>query len=436
MNRRSLVWLLLLIAWRGAAQEPAPTISLDDALKRARQYGGQIQSANLAALLAREDSVQARAAQLPAVNAFNQFIYTEGNGTPSGVFAANDGVHIYNEQLVVHEEVLSYIRKGEIRRALAAQAVAKAKTEVAARGLLATVIQSYYAIVVAQRKLVNAQSAVREAEHFLDITQKQEKGGEAAHSDVLKAQIDAQQRRRDVQEGELAIEKAKIALGVLIFPNFSRDFNVQDDLQDVAALPAREEAQAQAVATSPDLMAAKATVEQAGYEVSIARYQYLPSFGLDFFYGINANQFAARTDYPAHSEVPYRQNLGYAAQATLNIPIWNWGATRSKVKQAEYKRQQAELDLSTTKRQVDGNVAAYYAETNVARAQIASLKSSVDLASESLRLVLLRYTAGESTSLEVVDAQNTLNLARNAYEDGLARFRTALANLQTLTGRY
>src|ERR1700692_3809455 len=56
---------------------PPPSITLTDALARARQYGGQVQSANLAVLQAREDSVQARAARLPSVSAFNQFIYTE-----------------------------------------------------------------------------------------------------------------------------------------------------------------------------------------------------------------------------------------------------------------------------------------------------------------------------------------------------------------------
>jgi outer membrane protein TolC len=51
-----------------------------------------------------------------------------------------------------------------------------------------------------------------------------------------------------------------------------------------------------------------------------------------------------------------------------------------------------------------------------------------------LRLTLLRYQAGEATALEVVDAQTTLNQARNAYDDGLARYRIAIAALQTLTG--
>jgi len=55
-------------------------------------------------------------------------------------------------------------------------------------------------------------------------------------------------------------------------------------------------------------------------------------------------------------------------------------------------------------------------------------------AEESLRLTILRYQGGESTVLEVVDAQNTLTTARNAFSDGEVRARTAIANLQTLTG--
>ena len=56
------------------------------------------------------------------------------------------------------------------------------------------------------------------------------------------------------------------------------------------------------------------------------------------------------------------------------------------------------------------------------------------LGTESLRLTTLRYKNGESTVLEVVDAQTTATLANAAYEDGAVRYRVALANLQTLTG--
>jgi outer membrane protein TolC len=427
-----------------AGAAPQPIITLDDALARARQYSGQVQTANLAVLSAREDRAQARAARLPQISGLNQFIYTEGNGTPSGVFVANDGVHIYNEQLNGHEELFALLRRGEVRRAAAAEAVARARVEIAARGLNATVIQDYFAIAVSKHKLVNAQASLLESERFLDITRKQEQGGEAAHADVIKAQIDAQQRQRDLTDAQLAIEKAKIVLGVLIFPDFSSSFDVVDDMTAQVLLPPMVEAEAQAKATSPDLQAAKSTVAQATYDVTVARYGYLPSFGLDVWYGIDANQFAAQTDYATQAtgrsklpnyELTGRQNLGYVAQATLNVPLWNWGSTRSKVKQAQFREKQAEIDLSVSQKTLAGNLAAYYAEAQVAQNQIASLRSSADLAQESLRLTVLRYQAGEATALEVVDAQNTLTLARNAYEDGLLRFRVALANLQTLTGR-
>jgi len=429
MSRRILVcWWIVATGMLAAAQ--SITVKLEDALTRARQYAGQIQSANLAVLQTREDSAQVRAARLPSVTAFNQFIYTEGNRTPSGVFVANDGVHVYNEQAVVHEEALSFVRHGEMQRAQAAEAIARAKVEVAARGLNGAVIQAYYSIVAAQRRLINATTSVAEARRFFEITQQLQQGGEAARADVIKAQIDLQTRQRDAQEAQVVIEKSKIGLGVLIFPNFSSDFAVVDDLQQLALLPGMGEVQSAAAVSSPDVKAASAGVAEAGQEVRVARYGYLPSLGLDFFYGINANQFALNSLREGES----RRNLGYVAQATLNIPVWNWGATRSKIKQAELKRDQAQLDLTLAQRTLQGNLAAAYTEARAAQAQLDLLRSSVDLAAESLRLTILRYQAGEATALEVVDAQNTATQARNAYDDGQARSRVAVVTVQMLMG--
>ncbi|MBV9304375.1 MAG: TolC family protein [Acidobacteriaceae bacterium] len=441
--RLTILAFLACLVLQAQTTEVPRTIDLKDALARARKYGLQLDPATIAVELAKEDRKQARAATLPSANALNQFIYTEGNGTPSGVFVANDGVHVYNEQLQVHEEVLSLARRGEIRRTQAAEAAAQAKLDVAARGLNATVVGDYYAIVSAQRKLANARTSLNEAGRFLDITQKQEKGGEVAHADVVKAQLQIQQRQRDLQDAQLALDKAKITLGVLIFPDFRQDFSVEDDLQKALELPAYPEVQTQAKSSSPDIRAAQASLQEARFASAVARYAYLPSFSLDVFYGIDANQFAARTNSPTqatgrstlpHFEVPYRQNLGYVAQATLTIPVWDWGGIRSKVKQSDLRRSQAETELTLAQRQLQANLASFYKEAQTAESQVESLRSSADLSAESLRLTIDRYQAGEATVLEVVDAQTTLMQARNAFDDGLARYRVALAELQTLTG--
>jgi outer membrane protein TolC len=403
------------------------TLDLAQALTRARQYAGQMQNANLNLSLATEDRVQAKAVTLPQFNALSQYIYTEGNHTPTGVFVSNDGVHVYNDQALVHQDVIPLIKHGERQRAAAAEAVARAKVEVASRGINAVVIQDFYAIADANRKLDNATLSVTEARQFLDITQKQEAGGEVAHADVVKAQIQLQQRQIDLSEAQITLAKTKIALAVLIFPDFQTEYSIRDDLDQTDPVPLLPEARAQAVATNPDVKAASATVDEAGYEVDVARYGYLPTIGLDFFYGLNANDIAWRNQEGD-------RNYGAVAQVTVNIPVWNWGLTKSKIKQAELRQDQARLDLSVTQRALQAALATAHTEAEGSLSQVSLLRQNVDFAADSLRLTLLRYQAGEATAFEVTDAQSTVKQARDAYDDGLARYRVALANLRTLMG--
>jgi outer membrane protein TolC len=336
-------------------------------------------------------------------------------------------VHVYSSQAQVHQELFAPERLAEYRRTIAAQSLAAAKRDIVERGLVATVVQDYYTLVAAQRQLANAQLSRDEAQRFVDITLKLEKGGEAAHSDVVKAQLVLQQRQRDVQDAGLSADKARIALAVLMFPDFRLDFKLVDDLNSPGQLPPYGEVEALAREKSPDLRAAEESVRQEEFQVTIARTAYLPALSFDYFFGINANQFAAH-------DPEGNRRLGSVAQATLNIPVWNWGTTKSKVRQAEMKRQQAQLDLDLTRKQFLANLHSLYLEAQAALLQLDSLRRSADDAAESLRLTNLRYEAGEVTVLEVVDAQSTLAQARNDYDNGLARYRLALASIHTLTG--
>jgi outer membrane protein TolC len=368
---------------------------------------------------------------LPSVIYTDSFVYTEGNGTPSARFIANNGVHEYISQGDVHQE-FSLAHVADYRRTLALEAVARARSEIAARGLVLTVVQTYYGFVVAQRKYATAQRAETEAQRFFDISQKLERGGEVAHSDVIKAQIQFQEQQRNLKEAELEMNRSRLELAVLVFPDFNENFSVVDDLQMPEPLPSFAEVQAAAANKNPELRAALASMQAAKQEVAAAWNGFLPSLSLDYFYGIDANHFAtAQVDPTTHLLV---HNLGYDAVATLQVPIWNWGANRSKVKQANLRQQQAHVELSFAQRQLIAKLHDSYDEAQTSRAQLDLLEHSAELAAESLRLTTMRYQAGESTVLEVVDAQNTLTQARNALNDGQSRYRVALANLQTLTG--
>jgi outer membrane protein TolC len=292
---------------------------------------------------------------------------------------------------------------------------------------MGAVVQLYYAVAAAQTKLDAAQRAADEANDFLKITGEREQAREAAHADVVKAQLTQQQRLRDVADARLAADKASLDLGVLLYADPRTPFRTEANAP--SALPDRTAIEADASKNNAELRSALASLRAGEAEVGAARAALLPDLALNVTYGLDAPQFA-RTG-PDNA-----QNLGYSASATVDLPLWDWLASEHKIRQAQIRRDALKVALTATQRRMVADLAEYYDEAVVARDQLASLELSATTARESLRLTRLRYTGGEGSVLEVVDAQNALLTAETAQADGTVRYQVALANLQTLTGRF
>jgi len=411
-------------------------LTLQDALDRARKNSVPFNAAVTNAGLARQDRRQAFNALLPSVTYDNSAIYTQSAGpiatAATGVpviFIANNAVHEYVSQANVHEAI-DVAGIANYRKVSATAAIAKWQAEIASRGLVVVVTQGYYFVAATQRKLETAKRNADEGERFFKVAQDLEAGGEVAHADVIKAELQMRERQRALQEAQLAFLNARLDFSILIFPKFEENFEVAEDLHAPVPLPTLAEVQARAARDNPDVRAALAAVQASNHDVFGARAGYLPALTLDYFYGIDAQRFATHTVFQGQKF----SNLGSSVVGTLNIPIWNWGSTQSKVKQAELRRDQTKRELSLAQRRLLAEIRSLYAEAETALNEQEGLSRSAQLAEESLKLVTLRYRNGESTVLEVVDAQNTFAQANGAYQDGAVRYRVALANLQTLTG--
>jgi outer membrane protein TolC len=431
------------------AGQPAISITLDEALSRARANEPTFAAAAAAAKNAALDRSIARAAVLPQVVYHNQYIYTEGaryahapsasavaagqpNTPGQQAFVANNGVHEYISQGSV-TETLGLGQFNALSRASASAAIAKAELEIARRGLTVTVITLFYSSLAAGQKVASLERALDEANRFVTLTQQREAAREAAHADVIKAQLTQQQRGRDLADAKLAAEKARLDLGVLLFadPRTAYELQAQPD----KPLDAQSVFEGAAYAGNPELRSALETVRQRSFDVTGAQTAYLPALSLNYLYGIDANQFAVNGRHSG--TVPYddaTRNLGYSVVGTLDIPVFDWFATPNRIRQARNLRDAAKTVLSSAQRTLVAQLEEFYAEASVAHDQLDSLDLSVRTAEESLRLTRLRYTAGEATVLEVVDAQNSLTQAELARTDGQVRYHLSLANLQLLTG--
>jgi outer membrane protein TolC len=410
------------------------TISLSEAIHRAQQneatFAGILASQKAAVI----DRYLAKATLFPSVTYHNQMLYTQPNGqTNQGgqvgtqaapVFIANNAVHEYTSQAMIDQKI-GLKQFADVQVASANAARASAELEIARRGLVQTVVGLYYQVSASETKQRLLTQALQEAGAFTDTTQKREAAREVAHADVVKAQLQQQQRQRDLSDAGLAAQRARLELAVLLFPDPRTPYVTE--APTTPPPPAREEVNRLASAYNPEIRSALADVRASNAEVSSSKAAYLPDLALNFTYGIDAPQFAKR----GPDDV---RNLGYSISGTLDIPVWDWFSTQKRVKQSEIRRDVAKVNLSSTQRRLIASLEEAYAETVAAHEQLSLLDQSVQTAGESLRLTKLRYSAGESTALEVVDAQNAYLNSETAQADGAVRYQNALAALQILTG--
>lgn len=426
-----------LVTPRAAGTDSVPVLTLQDAITRAEtndpNYAASVANRGVAHL----NRGISRSTLLPVVTYNTQYLYTQPNrlklpteaGTPpqdAPIFIANNAIHEYISQALVTETINPAGFAG-LKLAGAAASKAGADAEVARRNLVVTVATAYYTLVAEESSIRIAQRAEKEAQSFVDLTKKLEAGREVAHADVVKAELTLQQRQRDLADAQLATEKARLDLGMLILPDPRAPYRLADSGMTPPPLPSRADSEAVATKNNPQLKSALESLHVSRYEVSAARAAYLPTLSLNYTYGIDAPQFAVNGPDGA-------RNLGYSAFATLDVPVWDWFATHDRVKQSEMRKQVAQTQLTFAQKKLLADLDKYYSEAKTASDELASLNLSAKTAEESLRLTKLRYEAGEATALEVVDAENTATQTETASANGALRYRVALANLQTLTG--
>ncbi|HEX3986469.1 MAG TPA: TolC family protein [Acidobacteriaceae bacterium] len=422
-----------------AVNAPSPAagaITLSQAIALALKNDPAYAGALAASGSARLDAALSRSALLPNADAHGQYLYTQPNGVRNQAgqigsqaaprFIANNAIREYAAQVLVNES-LSFASFAGYQRARGLAAQSAADLESARRDLVVRVVAAYFGVLSASEKEKVAQRALTEAQTFLDLTQKLESGREVAHADVVKADLSDQQRQRELGDATLAAEKARLDLGVLLFPDPRTPYSLVAAGQIPDPLPDRATTEAESGKNNPDLRSALAALHAAHSEVFAARAGYFPALALNYSWGIDAPQFAVNGPDGV-------RNLGYSASVGLDIPLWDWFATHDRVRQSELREHAAQAALTTVQRTLIAQLDEFYSEARVASDQVASFQTSVDTARESLRLTRLRYSAGEALALEVVDAENALAQAESALADGRLRAQVARANLQTLTG--
>ncbi|MGB9031595.1 MAG: TolC family protein, partial [Acidobacteriaceae bacterium] len=262
------------------APAPIPAITLDQAIAAALANDPAFATARASSGSARLDAAISRSALLPNATANGVYTYTTpsgfiNKGAPVGLevlpaFVANDSIHEYWAQLLVNQTI-SAANLANYRRSRALAAQSAADLESARRDLVSRVVAAYFSVLSTAEKVDVAQRALDEAQAFVDLTQKLENGREVAHADVVKADLAFQQHQREFENASLDAEKARLDLGVLLFPDPRTPYTLADQGQTSAPLPDQPAVEAAAARNNPDLRSALEALNAAQSEVLAAR---------------------------------------------------------------------------------------------------------------------------------------------------------------------
>jgi outer membrane protein TolC len=315
--------------------------------------------------------------------------------------------------------------RATLRRNVALLEAARAGTEVARRALIQAVNEAYYGLSLASARRSSAALSLKAAEEFEHITQLLLDAGEVAEVDLRRARLQTA-TRRDESEQATALESAAAdSLRVLVGYDFTTPIITTELVIVPPDVSEIDRFASSTIVQRPEFIQFEAQKRAAEQEVKVARRERLPQLSYSFNGGFDSDSLRS----PA-----LRMHTGVLAGVSVTIPLFDWGASHSRERQAKLRAQTAESQQKMALRSFNQQFYTARAQAVSAAARIRVLQASLADAELNVQTSIARYRAGEAPILEVTDSQTTLAAQRAALFQALFDYQIARARLAQASG--
>ena len=280
---------------------------------------------------------------------------------------------------------------------------------------------AYYGVLRARGSEQIAEQTYEQAQRQVADAQKRVDDGDLAPSEVLKAQVPESQAKAALAVAKSQVRVAEETLDSLVHHELAEVPNLSEAPElstfDLTLVDAHQ----QASQHSPDALEADANVVVAEAAVAQARRARDPDFTLQ----------ASQT----HTTDP----TTYANLTTLNLsfdlPFSDGGVARRQFNEANAQLQQAKAQRDAAYQTLDLAVDQAYLDYLSDSANLASSQDTLKIAEDSYNKAEQAYTAGLTTTRDVLDAGVALSQARNDVNSATYDLALARAKLDQVIGR-
>jgi outer membrane protein TolC len=309
--------------------------------------------------------------------------------------------------------------RAALRRSRAQLAAARAGTEVARRALIISTVDAYYGLALARQNRRLADETLALAEAFVKIAENLKARGEVGEADLLRARSAALLRRNELEQARAAESAAMDLLRVLTGVDFATHIAhplLTDDLPTASDFNGYTE---ELLKTRPELSQIESLKRAALEDARAARRELWPELSYSLNGGFDAADFRPLTRYS-----------GGQAIVSLNIPIFNWGASRSRETQARLRARSLDLQRESVMQQLRQEFYTARANALSAIERARMTRAATEASQQSLTLAFAAYRLKKGTILDVIDAQANYAAARLAHYQAIADYRTNRIRLE------
>lgn len=402
------------------------SISVEQSVELALRNASLYQQARVDERIAHEDVRQSRAAFLPQfsvpltyIGNTNSRVRNEG-GPLIYSFVSSSAINETSAFINASGALdLSGRLRAALRRSRAQLAAAQAGTLSARRALVIATVDAYYGLALARQKRRLADETLALAEAFVKVAENLKARGEVGETDVLRARSAALLRRDELEQARAAESAAMDLLRTLTGVDFGTHIAQPLLTNDLPSASDFDDYTEELVKQRPELNQLDALKRAALEDARVARRELWP----DLTYSLNGGFDAA--DFR-----PLARYSGGQAIVSLNIPVFNWGASRSRETQAKLRAQALDLQRDSTLQQLRQEFYTARANALSAIERARMTRAAAEVSQQTLTLVFASYRLKKGTILDVIDAQANYAAARLAHYQAIADYRTSRIRLE------
>jgi outer membrane protein len=415
-----------------------------DAYRQARANDPVLSQADSTRLATGEGVDQARALLLPQVSgtlSLNQSepagpsrsILTDAAGNPildgnGNPLLTNDIGHTRTRTLgaTVSQSVVNFSQYADLKAAHSSADSQNATYEAALQQLATRVATAYFQVLTNDDALTFAKANEQALARQLEQAQQRFDVGLSAITDVQDAKAQHDTSVAAVITAENTLADSREALTQITGKPADNLKKLREQLPMDAPLPNDPKAWvAEAVKSSPSILAAQYNVESTEHSISSARAGHLPT--IDASVGYNKSSAWTQNSSGAASAGTLGSTSTNGRGATtvglsLNVPIFSGGLTQSRVRQAIYQRDAAQDSLESVRRQVVRDTLNFYRSVVAGISKVEATKAAVESSESARDATQAGFEVGTRTIVDVLIAQQNLTQSLSDYSQARHQF--------------